>query len=80
MEIKRGHVNGLVTTWIRKKMAELRSESHDDDSLYSSDLYDAPDAQESMLEEMYNLEKEIQTQNDSLITCRKSLAQKEKTI
>lgn len=65
----------------RTEKVELRSElSRNDNSLHSSDLYDAPNSQESMLEEIYNLDKEIQTQSESLITCRKSLAGKETRI
>ena len=62
---------------IEKIVATKKRELLDDD-LSDEDLYDAPDSQELMLEEIYNLEKEIETQSQSLSNCRKSLIEKEK--
>ena len=60
-------------------VATKKRETLDDDST-DEDLYDAPDSQESMLEEIYNLEKEIETQSQSLSNRRKSLIDKGEKI
>ena len=49
-------------------------------SVSEEDLYDAPDSQESILEEIYNLDQEIVAQEHSLKVARKSLTQKEKAM
>ena len=67
----RNRIDNFVAT---KKRELLGGDSTDED------LYDAPDSQESILEELYNLEKEIETQSRSLSNCRKTLIEKEKQI
>ena len=70
-----------------KKKARIRLEKYydtqnkgDEESVSEEDLYDAPDSQESILEEIYNLDQEIVAQEHSLKVARKSLTQKEKAM
>ena len=60
-----------------KQRAKVRLEKYfDRQADKENDLYDAPDSQESLLEDIYQLHQDIETQNEAMVVAKKSLKKK----
>ena len=66
---------GRIDSFVQKQKVTDNKENESD-----SDLYDAPDSQESILEELYELEKNIETQKAAMEVATKALKKKSSNL
>ena len=60
-----------------KERAKVRLEKYfDRQADKENDLYFAPDSQESLLEDIYQLDQDIKTQNEAMVVAKASLKKK----